>query len=129
MTCQNQNPQEDFGKMLSRLTSKDFEMPSTNPECPLGNNVEHIVRSITTKCKSLGHTAEVAQDARKHQFAMMDHFGLNSLFLTITPDYECSFHVRLYADPNNEVRSSTLWKKMSFFSLSDSCYPSTNFQM
>jgi hypothetical protein len=34
MTCWNQNPREDFGQMLSRLTSKDFEIPSTNPECP-----------------------------------------------------------------------------------------------
>ena len=105
--------------MLSQLTPKDFDIPSMNPEHPLGNNVEHIVRSITTKCKSLGHTAEVAQDARKHQFALMDHFGLNSLFLTITPDDECSFHVRLYADPNNKVRNSKLGKKMSFDSLSD----------
>jgi len=55
------------------------------------------VRSIT------GHTAEAAQDARKPQFAMMDHFGLNSLFLTITPNDEFSFYVRLYANPDNEM--------------------------
>jgi hypothetical protein len=35
---------------------------------------------------------------------MMDHFGLNSLFLTVTPYKECSFWVRLYADPNNKVQ-------------------------
>jgi len=35
---------------------------------------------------------------------MMDYFGLNSLVLTITPDDKCSFRVRLYADPNNEVQ-------------------------
>jgi hypothetical protein len=86
MACRNQNPQEDLGNMLSGLTTKDFEIPSTNPERPLSSNIEHIVKSITTKCKSLGHTAEAAQDTRKHQFAMMDHFGLNSLFLTLTPD-------------------------------------------
>ena len=105
--------------MLSQLTSKDFEIPPTNPECPLSSNIEHIVRSITTKCISLGHTAEAAQDARKHQFSMSDHFNLNSLFLTIMPDDECSFCVRLYADPNNEVRYSKLGIKLSFDSLSD----------
>ena len=108
MTCRNQNPREDIRKTLSRLTPKDFHLPSTNSEQPLSNNVEHIVKTITTKCKSLAHTAEAAQDARRHQFTMMDHFGLNSLFLTITPDDECSFRVRLYADPDNEVRHSQL---------------------
>jgi hypothetical protein len=51
----------------------------------------------------MGHTAEAAKAARRRQFAMIDFFGLNSLFLTITPDDECSFRVRLYADPNKEV--------------------------
>ena len=111
MTCRNQNPREDFRKTLSRLSTKDFELPSTNSEQPLNNNVEHIVKTITTKCKSLAHTAEAAQDARRHQFTMMDHFGLNSLFLTITQDNECSFRVRLYADPDNEVRHRQLHQK------------------
>ena len=111
MTCRNQNPREDIRKTLSRLTPKDFQLPSTNSEQPLSNNVEHIVKTITTKCKSLAHTAEAAQDARRHQFTMMDHFGLNSLFLTITPDDECSFRVRLYADPDNEVRHRQLRQK------------------
>ncbi len=97
--------------MLSRLTTKDFELPSTNSELPLSNNVERIVKTITTKCKSLAHTAEAAQDARRHQFTMMDHFGLNSLFLTITPDNKCSFCVQLYANPDNEVRHRQLRQK------------------
>lgn len=33
----------------------------------------------------------------------MSHLGLNSHFLTKTPDDECSFRVRLYVDPNNTV--------------------------
>jgi hypothetical protein len=111
MTCRNQNPREDFGKMLSRLTTKDFELPATNSKQTLSNNVEHIVKTIMTKCNSLAHTAEAAQDARRHQFMMMDHFGLNSLFLTITPDDECSFHVQLYADPDNKVRHRQLRQK------------------
>ena len=73
MTCRNQNPWEDCGKVLSRLTTIDFEASSTNTEAPLSSNVEHVVKTITTKCKSLAHTAEAAQEARKHQFTMMDH--------------------------------------------------------
>ena len=53
---------------------------------------------------SLGHTTKASQDVRKFQLAMIDHFGLNSLFLTIIPDDECSFQVRLYADPNDKVQ-------------------------
>ena len=85
----NVHAREDFRKTLSRLTPKDFQLPSTNSEQPLSNNVEHIVKTITTKCKSLAHTAEAAQDARRHQFTMMDHFGLNSLFLTFIISYIC----------------------------------------
>ena len=46
----------------------------------------------------------------------MDHFGLNSLFWTITPDDECSFRVRLYADPDNKVRHRQLRQKERLYS-------------
>jgi hypothetical protein len=32
-------------------------------------------------------------------FAMLDYYGLNSLFLTTTPDDDCRIRVRLYAKP------------------------------
>ena len=56
MTCRSQNPREDFRKTLSRLTTKDFELHATNSKQTLSNNVEHIVKAITTKCKSLAQT-------------------------------------------------------------------------
>jgi hypothetical protein len=34
---------------------------------------------------------------------MIDHIGFNSFFLTITPDDECSFQVRLYDNPDHKV--------------------------
>ncbi len=45
----------------------------------------------------MGHTEEAAKFARRCMFAMVDHFGLNSLFLSTIPDDECSFRVRLYS--------------------------------
>jgi hypothetical protein len=51
----------------------------------------------------MGHTDEAAKYARHCCFAMLDHHGLNSLFLTTTPDDECSFRVRLYAKPEDWV--------------------------
>jgi hypothetical protein len=91
MTLRNQISRYDFGKSLNQVTAKDFEQSASNPDHATNNSVQHIVKSITTSCKSLGHTTEASQDARKHQFAIMDYFGLNGLFLTITPDDKCSF--------------------------------------
>jgi hypothetical protein len=91
MTCRNQISGNDFGKSLTRVTAKDFEQSASNPDHATNSNVQHIVKSVTTKCNSLGHTAEASQDVRKEQFAMMDHFGLDSLYLTITPDDKCRF--------------------------------------
>ena len=47
----------------------------------------------------MGHTEEAAKYARRSCFALLDHFGLSSLFLSTTPDDECSFRVKLYSKP------------------------------
>jgi hypothetical protein len=65
-------------------------------------------------CKAMGHTDEAAKYAQHCCFAMMDYYGLNSLFLTTTPDDECSFRVRLYAKPCDWV--SALF---TFYSISE----------
>ncbi len=59
----------------------------------------------------MGHTEEAAKFARRCMFAMVDHFGLNSLFLSTTPDDECSFRVRLYSKPQNWVSSCIIKAK------------------
>ncbi len=38
----------------------------------------------------MGHLEEAAQDARRRMFAMLDYYGLNSLFLSTTPDNEAN---------------------------------------
>ena len=43
-------------------------------------------------------------------FAMSDYFGLNSLFMSTTPDDECTFRVRLYCKPHYWVSSSGLFQ-------------------
>jgi len=60
----------------------------------------------------MGHTEQAAKDARRRCFEMLDYFGLNSLFLSTTPDDECSFRVRLYCKPQYWVRS--IYSKMEF---------------
>jgi len=91
MTCRIQNSRNDFGKSLPQVTAKGFDQSASNLDHGPNSNVQHIVKSISTACKSLGHTTDASQYARKCQFAMMDHFGLNSLFLTIMPDDKRNF--------------------------------------
>jgi hypothetical protein len=57
------------------------------------------VKAIKTTCRAMGHLEEAAQDATQRMFAMLDYHGLNNLFLSTTPDNECSFKVRLYCKP------------------------------
>ncbi|KAL7524123.1 hypothetical protein ACHAXR_001615, partial [Thalassiosira sp. AJA248-18] len=61
---------------------------------------DELMKGVSTSCKALGHSPEAAKFARRCCFALVDYFGLNSLFLTITPCDECSFRVRLYAYSN-----------------------------
>ena len=48
----------------------------------------------------MAYIAFVSVSSQQHQFVMMDYFGLNILFLTITPDDECNFSVRLFPNPD-----------------------------
>ncbi len=57
MTCRNQKSSNQFTKSLCQVSPEDFQEASASTEPPANSNVENIVRSITTKCKSLGHTA------------------------------------------------------------------------
>jgi hypothetical protein len=93
LTCRNQQSKNNYVNSLSQVSPKDFEEASSHHDQTCNDNVEQIIKSITNKFKSLGHTTGASQDAQKHQFGMMDHFGLNSLFLAITPDDESSFRV------------------------------------
>ncbi len=48
---------------------------------------------------------------------MLDLFGPNSLFITTTPDDECSFRVRLYWKPQNWVSSCIIKTKTLYSKL------------
>eukprot|EP00956_Cyclotella_meneghiniana_P042090 scaffold248352_cov76-Cyclotella_meneghiniana.AAC.1 len=90
----------NFTRQINALGSSDFNDNDGQWDPCSDHRVNSVLKSITTSCKSLGHIAEAAVAARCSQFSMMDFFGLNSLFLTITSDDECNFRVKLYADPN-----------------------------
>ena len=113
MTCRNRHGSRDFVRQINSLKASDFEEREDGSDPRSDHRVNSIINSITTSCKSLGHTSEAAGAARQRQFAMMDYFGLNSLFLTITPDDECNFRVRLYADPDSTVSKIQFINKLT----------------
>jgi hypothetical protein len=85
---------------LSTLSTEDFEQINDNNNDNLNATTKIFLRAISTTCKAMGHTEQAAKDARRRCFAMLDFFGVNSLFISTTPDDECSFRVRLYCKPH-----------------------------
>ena len=105
MTCRSSIDGILLGEKLSTLSTEDFEQINDNNNDNLNATTKSFLRAISTTCKAMGHTEQAAKDARRRCFAMLDFFGLNSLFISTTPDNECSFRVRLYCKPNYWVSS------------------------
>ncbi len=101
---------------MSILSTEDFEQIKDNNTDNLDATTKCFLIKISTSCKDMGHNEQAAKAARWHCFAMLDYFGLNSLFLSITPDDKCSFRVRLYCKPQYWVRSIySKMEKLPFF--------------
>ena len=75
MICRSLINGVTLGKTLSRFTSENLADIS-----PTNEAMDSLLKAITTSCRALGHTPEAAQFAQKCYFALIDHFGLNSLF-------------------------------------------------
>ncbi len=93
MTCRLSIDGIPLGEKLSTLSTEDFEQIKDNNNDNLNATTKCFLKAISTSCRAMGHTEQAAKDARRHCFAMLDYFGLNSLFLSTTPDNECSFRV------------------------------------
>jgi hypothetical protein len=106
MTCRSNVRGITLGEKLSMLStesSKKIDMENNTNN--LDETTKGFLKGVQTTCRSMGHTKEAAKFARRSMSAMLDYFGLNSLFLSTTPDDECSFRVRLYSKPQNWVSS------------------------
>ncbi len=103
LTCRLTVNGVSLGDRLSRLTIEDLQLVTNKNTDNLNKNTKGLLKAISTSCKAMGHTDKAVKYARHCCFAMLNHYGLNSLFLTTTPDDECSFRVRLYAKPRDWV--------------------------
>ncbi len=86
MTCRSTVNGVSLGEKLSKLTIEDLQLVTKDNTDNLHENMKGLLKAISTSCKSMGHTDEAVKYARHCCFAMLDHYGLNSLFLTTTPD-------------------------------------------
>ncbi len=107
-----------MGEKFSMLSTENFEKIDMDNNT---NNLDEItngfLKGVATTCRSMGHTEEAAKFARRCMFAMLDHYGLNSLFVTTSPDDKCSFRVRIYSKPQNwvsscKIKTKTLYSKL-----------------
>ena len=112
MTCRSSIDGIPLGEKLSTLSTEDFEQIKDDNTNNLNATTKCFLKAILTLCKAMGHTEQAAKDARWRCFGMLDYFGLNSLFLSTTPDDECSFRVRLYCKPEYWVR--LVFSKMEY---------------
>ncbi len=95
MTCRSSINGIPLGEKLSTLSTEDFEQIKDNNTDNLDATTKFSLKAISTSCKAMGHTEQAVKDARWCCFAMLDYFGINSLFVSTTPDKKCSFRVRL----------------------------------
>jgi hypothetical protein len=77
----------------------NLEQINNNKTDHLNEKSKGLLNAISTLCRAMGHTKEAAKCAKRNCFAMLAYYGLNSLFLSTTPDDEFSFRVRLWQPP------------------------------
>ena len=100
-----------LAEKLSRLTVNELRsaceiMAKTDRQVDYGHRSTDgvsFLKSVTTSCKVLGHTTEAAKEARRKVYAMSERYGAHSIFLTVTPDDQCCFRVRMFANNGGPI--------------------------
>jgi hypothetical protein len=85
MACRSSIDGIPLGEKLSMLSTEDFEQIKRDNTNKLDATTHGFLRAISASCKAMGNIEEAAKYARQSCFAMLDYFGLNSLFLSTTP--------------------------------------------
>ena len=124
MICRSQLDGVTLGEALSKFSADSFK-----ENAPPNEATEMLLKAINTSCAALGHTSEAAKVARKSYFAYTDHFGLNSMFFSISPNDSKSFRVRLFAYASKIVSSvfPKIFTFFGFFCVTKNIFFSNNF--
>ena len=105
MTCRRNINGISLGDRISNMSMKDIEQIKDDKTDHLNSTTKEFLKAINTSSSAMGHTPEAAKYARRDAYAMLNHFGMNGLFLTTTPDDECNMRVQIYSRPQNWVSS------------------------
>ena len=109
--CKSNFQGRSLAEKISRLSAEELKCAATdlslrqqtNQPLNASSTAASFLKSVTTSCKVLGHTTEAAKDARRKVYALTEYFGPHSLFFTVTPDDECTFRVRMYANEGQKI--------------------------
>ena len=101
MLCRSQVNGVQLGETLSQFKTSDIPTDGSTNE-----TTDRLLNAINTTCRALGRSPEAAKFARKCYFAFMDHYGLNSLFMSVTLDDLCCFRIQLRVKPASFVSST-----------------------
>ena len=105
ITCRANENGVSLGEQFANINVHELQQIIEKGDSHADPQTRKLIKGISTACRVLGHTPEAARHARRNGFAYQDYFGLNSVFVTITPCDECSFRVRLFANPGKKVSS------------------------
>jgi len=101
IACRSQVNGVPISETLAKFKPSDFEETTINGE--ESEAAKTLLKVAETSCKALGHIPEAVKQAGKCFYAYNSHFGLNSLYLTVTPDNSECFMLRLTIDARNWV--------------------------
>ena len=93
---QNGNSNITQAEQMSQITVEELQAAADDSNPRQSELVKRLLKSISTSCRALGHTPEAATFARRCCFSLQDYFGLNSIFLTITPEFHKNLDVYIY---------------------------------
>ena len=97
--------------MVSILTKEQIRKAADNMTKGIGDLIIacQFLQKTETSCKSIGYTAAAAARAnRRLRYVLCDRYGIPGILFSLTPDDECSFCVRLWANAGEQVKMTSL---------------------
>ena len=84
---------------LAGMTTQYIKSASKENSTSFTDKLKLLTKALSTSCRALVHTPEADKTPHRKSFAMLEHYRLNSLFLTASSCDECSFCVCFYTKP------------------------------
>ena len=103
-----------WGKIVG-ITIGDLQISGSSDGRIQNLSIKHTMEDISTLYRDLCHAVDAAKVTRKCCCSIMDHVGVNSTFLTVTPCDKYSFCVWLYCKPGHLVSSISFYSLPRYF--------------